>query len=104
MAAPILVAGSAAWILKRVLLWFFLAKGAAIVARILGVLGLALFTSELIIQPVLTAIQSNASNIPPELHQWLAAFGFYRCVSIIATAYMLLMAKRVFLGRSGGEV
>lgn len=88
-------------LLKTLFLWLLVAKGAAIIARIFIVLGIALFTNELIVQPILDMIQGNAAGIPQQLRQWLSAFGIDRVISIIATAYMLLMAKRVFLGRTG---
>lgn len=86
-------------ILKTVLLWLLVAKGAAIIARIFLVLGIALFTSEWLVGPLLDQIQGRASAIPPEMRVWLSAFGIDRVISIVATAYMILAAKRVMLGK-----
>lgn len=86
--------------LTKLLVWLLVAKGAAIVGRVLMVLGLALFTNEWIVNPMLDAIQGHANGIPPELRVWLSAFAVDRVISIVATAYLLLGAKRVFLGKS----
>ncbi|MEZ0470075.1 hypothetical protein [Luteimonas salinilitoris] len=96
-----LAVGGLAYILKRVLLWVLLAKGAAIVARILGVLGLAFFTNELVIQPVMNMIQNTAGGIPAELRVWLSALAIDKVISIVCTAYLVLAGKRVLLGRAG---
>ncbi len=87
-------------LLKTVLMWLLVAKGAAIIARFFIVLGIALFTNEWVVQPLLDQIQGHASGIPPELRVWLSAFAVDRVISIVATAYLLLGTKRVFLGKS----
>lgn len=87
-------------VLKAVLLWLLVAKGAAIIARLFLVLGLALFTNEWLLNPMLDMIQGRAGGIPAEMRVWLSAFGIDKVISIMATAYTLLAAKRVFLGRT----
>lgn len=101
MAFPaILLGGAASGLLARVLTWFFLAKGAAIIVRIIGTLGLAFFTYEFVLTPVITMVDSNVNNLPPELNDWLRALGIFEVISIIVSAYLLLAGKRIFLGKS----
>lgn len=97
--ATILWGATLTALLKRILLWLLLAKGAAIVIRLFGVLGIAFFTTEYVINPVLDLIQGNAAGVPAQLRAWLSAFGIDRCISIVATAYLILAGKRVLLGK-----
>lgn len=101
MAFPAVLAGGAAvGLLTRVLTWFFLAKGAAIVIRIFGTLGLAYFTYEWVLTPVIGMVDSNVNALPQELNEWLRALGIFEVMSIIVSAYLLLAGKRIFLGKS----
>lgn len=101
MAFPAVLAGGlASGLLGRLLTWFFLAKGAAIVIRIIATLGLAFMTYELVLTPVISMVDANVNGMPPELNEWLRALGIFECISIIVSAYLLLAGKRVFVGRS----
>lgn len=101
MAFPaVLLGGAAAGVLGRVLLWFFLAKGAAIVVRIIATLGLAFFTYEMVLTPAISMIDSSVNGLPPQLNEWLSALGIFEVFSIIVSAYLLLAGKRIFLGKS----
>lgn len=104
MALPALVAApfiaALGPLLKKILIWLLVAKGAAIIMRFFLVLGIALFTNEWIVQPLLDQIQGRAGGIPPELRVWLSAFAIDKVISIVATAYLLLGTKRVFLGKA----
>lgn len=101
MAFPaVLLGGAAGGLLARILLWFFLAKGAAIVVRIIATLGLAFFTYEWVLTPVISMVDANVHGLPPELNEWLRALGIYEVISIIVSAYLLLAGKRIFVGRS----
>lgn len=100
MAFPaILLGGALGGMLSRVLLWFFLAKGAAIVMRVFGTLGLAYFTYEWVLDPAIQLIDTNVSALPVQLTEWMRALGVMECFSIIVSAYLLLAGKRVFLGK-----
>lgn len=107
MAFPVL-AGAAGvgfwamlqWAIRRALLWFFIAKGAAVIARLFGALGLAVFTYQFVIEPAVQMVDANVANLPPQLGEWLSALGIFEVMSIIVSGYVLLAAKRVFLGRS----
>ena len=101
MAFPAILAGGVAWgLLARLLTWFFLAKGVAIVVRIIATLGLAFFTYELVLTPVIGMVDPNVNGMPPEFNEWMRALGIFECISIIVSAYLLLAGKRVFLGKS----
>lgn len=101
MAFPAVLAGGAVMgLLTRVLTWFFLAKGAAIVIRIIGTLGLAFFTYEWVLTPVIGMIDANVNGMPPEFNEWMRALGVFEVISIIVSAYVLLAGKRIFLGKS----
>lgn len=101
MAFPaVLLGGAAAGILARVLTWFFLAKGAAIVIRIIVTLGLAFFTYEWVLTPAITMVDQNVNGLPPQMNEWLRALGIFEVISIIVSAYLLWAGKRIFLGKS----
>lgn len=101
MALPaVLMGGVAGGLLARILLWFFLAKGAAIVVRIIATLGLAFFTYEWVLTPVITMVDTNVNGLSPEFNEWMRALGIFEVMSIIVSAYLLLAAKRIFVGRS----
>lgn len=99
MALPILAAGAIAPVLIQVIKWVLLAKGAAIVIRVLGTLGLAYFTYQHVVSPVLDQLRNALSTLPSELVVWLSALGFFKVVSILASAYTIHAAQRVFLGK-----
>lgn len=100
MPLPAFLAGGAlAGILIRALLWFFLAKGAAIVTRIMVTLGLAWATYEFVLDPIVTAIDNNVAALPSDLAVWARAFGFFEVISILISAEVIAAAKRVFLTR-----
>lgn len=100
MPLPVFLAGGAlAGILTRVLLWFFLAKGAAIVTRIFVTLGLAWATYEYVLDPVINLITTNVNGLPPELAVWVRAFGVFEVISILISAEVIATAKRVFLSK-----
>jgi hypothetical protein len=99
MAFPVL-AGSLAPVIGQVLRYVFMAHLAGFVIRLFAVLGLALFTSEYLLDPVLDMITGKVGGIPASLAEWLSAFGIDKVISIIASAYTVLSVKRVFLGKS----
>ena len=83
MAFPAVLAGGAIiGLATRALTWFFLAKGPAIVMRILGTLGLAYFTYEWVLGPVISMVDSNVNGLPPELNDWLRALGIFEVISM----------------------
>lgn len=107
MALPLIPAGAAimwgatiAGLLKRVLLWVLIAKGAAVVARTMGVLGIAWFTYEWILDPAINLADGYWSALDADLVAWLRAFGVMEVASIIVSAYVLWGAKKLFLGRN----
>ncbi|MGY0559494.1 DUF2523 family protein [Luteimonas sp. A277] len=100
MAFPAILAGGAiAGVLIQVLRWFFFAYGAAVVMRVLGVLGLAYFTYEFVLDPAIQMIDANINALPVQLTEWMRALGIFEVFSIIVSAYLLLAGKRVFLGK-----
>lgn len=100
MPIPLLAAGGLAALLTQLFRYLFLAHIASFIARALGVLGLAWFTNEVIVDPVLDMIRNSAGGVPADLAAWLDAFGIDEVISIVASAYTLLSAKRVFLGKN----
>lgn len=100
MALPLLALGGLGAILSRVLLMVALSKGAVIVARILGVLGLSILTNEHVVEPMLDMISGNAGGVPADLRIWLSAFGVDRVISIVVSAYSILGVKRAFFGKA----
>lgn len=101
-AIPALAGGAALGaIIQRILVWVLLAKGAAIVARTMGILGIAWFTYEYILEPAINLADTYWAAMPGDLVVWLQAFGVMECASIIVSAYVLWGAKKLFLGKRG---
>lgn len=105
MAIPLIAVGAGAAgsalsaLVVRILTWFFLAKGAAVVARTFATLGVAWFTYQWIIDPAINMADDAWGSMPAELQTWLRALGIMECASIIVSAYVLWAAKKLFLGR-----
>lgn len=105
MALPLLgigayAAGSAlSALLVRVLTWVLIAKGAAVVIRVFGTLGIAYFTYDLILEPAINLADNYWAAMPAQLVQWVRAFGVMECASIIVSAYLIAVAQRIFLGK-----
>lgn len=86
-------------VIQRILIWVLLAKGAAVIARTMGVLGIAWFTYEVILEPAINLATGYWQGLPAELLVWLRAFGVMECASIIVSGYALWAAKKLFLGK-----
>lgn len=99
MALPLVAGAGLAAVLGTVIRWVLLAHGAAIVARILGTLGLALFTYNFVVEPVLEQLRTAVGSLPAEVLVWISALGLDKVVSILASAYLISAARSVFLGR-----
>lgn len=91
--------GALAQILVRVLTWVLLAKGAAVVARTMGMLGIAWFTYEWILEPAINMADTHWNAMPEGMRVWLQALGIMEVASIVVSAYLLWGAKKLFLGR-----
>lgn len=98
MALP-LVAGGVVAALVTALRWVLLAHGAAIVARILGTLGLAFVSYRYVVTPVLDQLKASLATLPSELLVWISALGLDKVISILASAYLIAVARSVVLGR-----
>ncbi|MCE7031360.1 DUF2523 domain-containing protein [Lysobacter sp. GX 14042] len=79
--------------------WVLIAHGAAIVARILGTLGLAFVTYQYVVEPVLNQLKQAVSTLPAEVLVWISALGLDKVISILASAYLIAAARNVVLGK-----
>lgn len=93
------VGATLAAVLQRVFLGVLLLKGASIVARTMGVLGLGFLVYEWVLSPALTLADQYWGAMPQQLVAWLRAFGIMEVASIIVSAYAIWAMKRVVLGR-----
>jgi hypothetical protein len=104
MPAPLLLAplaaGGISAILVHAIRWVFLAHVASFVVRAFAVLGLAYFTNEYLLEPVLALINSNLTGMPGDLADWMDAFGFDNVISILVSAHSIAAVKRLFLGKA----
>lgn len=100
MPVPLLALGGLGAILTQVLRYVFLAHLAGFVIRCFALLGLTWFTNELIVENVLSLIQSRMQGMPGDFAMWLDALEIDKVISILASAFTLLGAKRLFLGKS----
>lgn len=72
-------------------------KAAVWVIKILGVLGLAFATNELLMEPLFNHVATAWANLPPSAVTWAKALGLTEVASIMVTAYTVLSGKRVFM-------
>ena len=100
MPLPVLAVGGLGAIVAQVLRYVFLAHLAGFVIRCFALLGLTWFTNEMIVENVLGLIQSRMQGLPGEVAMWLDALEIDKVISIAASAFTLLGAKRLFLGKS----
>jgi hypothetical protein len=79
---------------------FFMAKGALMVAGLMGRLGLVLATNELVMEPLIDMVTTKWQLIPVEMRCWLGVFGIVKAASILISGMTLIAVKRVFLNKS----
>lgn len=101
MPFPLLAAGGAAALVGTIFRYLFLAHLGAFILRAMAVIGLTFVTNEVIVEPLLLMVQSNAAGMPGQLAGWLDAFGIDNVISIVCSAYTLLATKKLFLGKAG---
>ena len=92
-----LVAGALSPILMQVLRWLFLAKLASFIGRLFVGLGIGLATHEFVIEPFLTGAEGAWLSLPPEVGQWISAFGVDVAVSILLSAEAIAATKDLVL-------
>lgn len=96
MPVPVVLAPMVA-LLVRMLAVMVATKAVFWVIKVMGLLGIAFATNEYVLDPLLTQIETQWAALPPEITQWLRAFGITECASMIVAAYTIVAAQRVFL-------
>lgn len=62
-------------------------------------LGLNFATNEFLMDPVLDHIRSAQGGLPAAVTAWAGAFGVDQVITIVMSAYVVGLSKRVFLAR-----
>lgn len=101
MPAPVILAPLIAWGV-RALAFMFATKAALWVVNILGTLGLALATNELLMEPLIQHVTTAWQGLPADVVTWGRALGLTEGASILLSAYTLLAGKKVFLSVVSG--
>lgn len=86
-------------ILVNALRWFFLAKLASSIVRVVATLGIGLASNEYIVQPFIDHAVSAWNAMPAELAIWISALGIDKVVSVMLTAYGIAGVKQLFLAK-----
>ena len=96
MPAPILLAPLAAALIRGLMVMISM-KAVLWVVKVMGLLGIAFATNEYVVEPLLDLVVAQWNALPPEITQWLRAFGVTEVASMMVSAYTIVAAQRVFL-------
>lgn len=102
MAFPVAAAAGAALgpTIAAAIRWFFVAYGAATVARLFTAIGIAWGTYEFVLSPAIDLADIYWGSMPSDLLVWLRALGVMEAASIVVSAYLLWGVKRLFLRKA----
>lgn len=93
---PVVLAPLVALLVKALTIMLAV-KGVLFVIRIMGLLGIAFATNELVLEPLIASIETSWGAMPAQITQWMKAFGVTEVASLMVTAYTIAAAQRVFL-------
>ena len=96
MPAPVLLAPLIAALLRGIMIMMSV-KAVLWVVKVMGLIGIAFATNEYVVEPLLDLIVTQWNALPPEITQWLRAFGVTEVASMMVSAFTIVAAQRVFL-------
>src|SRR5690606_19269270 len=96
MPAPVVLAPLIAALIRGLMVMISM-KAVLWVVKVMGLLGIAFATNEYVVEPLLDLVVAQWNALPPEITQWLRAFGVTEVASMMVSAYTIVAAQRVFL-------
>lgn len=96
MPAPVVLAPLIAALIRGFMIMMSV-KAVLWVVKVMGLLGIAFATNEYVVEPLLDLIVLQWNALPPEITQWLRAFGVTEVASMMVSAFTIVAAQRVFL-------
>lgn len=87
-------------LISRILVGYAVVKAGVFVLKVLTFFGIAFATNEYLVEPLMDLVSGRWGAMPGNISQWMGILNLDKCVSVIASAYTIAAAQRVFLAKA----